>query len=112
MEEEEEKPHVSEGKTAKKAARKSRLEEPGARDPFKPAARQSKPRDQLAKPPPKGKTSVAKSMVLRCKLFRRKSNFIVCSDILCARAFLFDDLFAVTLCSTFLDVMHFIAVLC
>ena len=24
--------------------------------------------------------------VLRCKLFRRKSNFFVCSDILCARA--------------------------
>ena len=31
----------------------------------------------------------------------------------CSRyAFLFDDLFAVTLCGTFISVMHFIALLC
>ena len=43
--------------------------------------------------------------VLRCKLFRSKSNFFACSDILCARAramhFFFDDLYAVTSCGTF-----------
>ena len=53
---------MSQGKTARKAAAKQRLEEAGARAPLKQPARQSKPRDHPAKPPPKGKTSVAKSM--------------------------------------------------
>ena len=66
-EEEEEEPQVSQGKTAKKAAVRPGSEESRARLPFKQPARQSQPRDQPAKPPPKGKTSVAKSMGARCK---------------------------------------------
>ena len=54
--------------------------------------------------------------VLRCKLFRRKSNFFACSDILCARARAMHSssttFYAVTVCGTFLSVMHFIALLC
>ena len=60
-EEEEEELQVSQGKAAKKAAAKPRPEEAGARAPFKQPDRQSRPRDQPAKPPPKGKTSVAKA---------------------------------------------------
>ena len=61
-EEEEEEPQVSQGKAAKKAAAKPRPAETGARAPLRQPGRQSQPRDQLAKPPPKGKTSVAKAM--------------------------------------------------
>ena len=53
---------MSQGKTAKKAAARPEAEESRARLPFKQPARQSASRDQPAKPPPKGKTSVAKSM--------------------------------------------------
>ena len=59
---EEGEPQVSQGKTAKKAAVRPGSEESRARPPFKQPARQSHPRDQPAKPPPKGKTSVAKSL--------------------------------------------------
>ena len=61
-EEKEEEAQVSQGKTAKKAAAKPRPEETGARAPLKQPGRQSQPRDHPAKPPPKGKMSVAKSM--------------------------------------------------
>ena len=61
-EEEEEKAQVSEGKAAKKVAAKPRSEETGARDPFKQPARQSQPIREPAKPPPKGKMSVAKAL--------------------------------------------------
>ena len=61
-EEEEEEAQVSQGKAAKKVAEKPRSEETGARAPFKQPARQSQPRSDPAKPPPKGKTSVAKAM--------------------------------------------------
>ena len=59
-EEEEEEAQVSQGKVAKKAAAKPRPEETGARAPSKQPARQSQSREQPAKPPPNGKTSVAK----------------------------------------------------
>ena len=39
-----------------------RSEETGARAPFKQPARQSQPTSEPAKPPPKGKTSVAKAL--------------------------------------------------
>ena len=71
-EEEEEEPQVSQGKAAKKAALKPRSEETVARAPFKPPARQSQPRDQPAKPPPKGKMSVAKSMGAKMQTVPRK----------------------------------------
>ena len=61
-EEEEEEPQVSQDKTAKEAAVRPGSQESRARLPFKQPARQSQPRDQPAKPPPKGKTSVAKSI--------------------------------------------------
>ena len=61
-EEEEEESQVSQGKAANKAAAKPRPEETGARAPFKQPARQSQPRGEPAKPPPKRKTSVAKAM--------------------------------------------------
>ena len=61
-EEEEEEPQVTQGKTAKKAVARPGSEESRARLGFKQPAHQSAPRDQPAKPPPKGKTSVAKSM--------------------------------------------------
>ena len=61
-EEEEEEAQVSQGKTAKKVAAKPRSEETGARAPFKQLARQSQPRSEPAKPPPKGKTTVAKAL--------------------------------------------------
>ena len=61
-EEEEEEAQVSQSKAAKKVAAKPRSEETGARAPFKQPARQSQPRSEPAKPPPKGKTSVAKAL--------------------------------------------------
>ena len=70
--EEEEEPQVSQGKTAKKAAAKPRPKETGARAPFKQPARQSQPRDQPTKPPPKGKTSVAKSMGAKMQTVPKK----------------------------------------
>ena len=71
-EEQEEKPQVSQGKAAKKAAAKPRSEETGARARFKQPACQSQPRDQPAKPPPKGKTSVAKSMGAKMQTVPKK----------------------------------------
>ena len=70
--EEEEEPQVSQGKAAKKAAAKPRSEETGARAPFKQPARQSEPRDKPTKPPPKGKTSVAKSMGAKMQTVPKK----------------------------------------
>ena len=61
-EEEEEEAQVSQGKAAKKVGAKPRSEETGARAPFKQPTRQSQPRSEPAKPPPKGKTSVAKAL--------------------------------------------------
>ena len=61
-EEEEEEAQVSQGKAAKKVAGKPRSKETGARAPFKQPARQSQPRSEPAKLPPKGKTSVAKAL--------------------------------------------------
>ena len=61
-EEEEEEVQVSQCKAANKVAAKPRSEETGARAPFKQPARQSQPRSEPAKPPPKGKTSVAKAL--------------------------------------------------
>ena len=53
---------VSEGKAAKKVAAKPRSDRTGARAPFKQPARPSQPRSEPARPPPKGKTSVAKAL--------------------------------------------------
>ena len=75
-EEEEEEPQVSQGKAAKKAAAKPRPEETGARAPFKQPARQSQPRDQPAKPPPKGKTSVVKAMASKMQVVPKKKEFL------------------------------------
>ena len=75
-EEEEEEPQVSQGKTAKKAAAKPRPEETGARAPFKQPARQSQPRGEPAKPPPKGKTSVAKAMGSKMQVVPKKKQFL------------------------------------
>ena len=61
-EEEEEEAQVSEDKAAKKVAAKPRSEDTGARAPFKQPARQSQPRSEPARPPLKGKTSVAKAL--------------------------------------------------
>ena len=61
-EEEEEEAQVSQGKAGKKVAAKPRSEETRARAPFKQPARQSQPGSEPAKPPPKGKTSVAKAL--------------------------------------------------
>ena len=71
-EEDEEEPQVSQGKAAKKAAAKQRPEVIGARASFKQPARQSQPRDQPTKPPPKGKTSVAKAMGSRMQVVPKK----------------------------------------
>ena len=60
-EEEEEEQHVFQGKTAKKAAARPRSGESRVRLPFKQPGHRSAPRDQTAKPAPKGKTSFAKS---------------------------------------------------
>ena len=71
-EEEEEEPQVSQGKAAKKAAAKPKPEETGARAPFKQPPRQSQPRDQPAKPPPKGKTPVAKALGSKMQVVSKK----------------------------------------
>ena len=71
-EEEEEEPQVTQGKTAKKAAVRPGSEESRARLPFKQPARQSKPINQPAKPPPKCKTSVAKSMSAKLQAAPKK----------------------------------------
>ena len=75
-EEEEEEPQVFQGKTAKKAAVRPGSEESRARLPFKQPARQSEPGDQPAKPPPKGKTSVAKSMGAKLQAAPKKKYFL------------------------------------
>ena len=61
-EEDEEEAQVPQGMAAKKVAAKPRSEENGARAQFKQPARQSQPESEPAKPPPKGKTSVAKAL--------------------------------------------------
>ena len=71
-EDEEKESQVSQRKAAKKAAGKPRTEEAGARAPFKQPACQSQPRDQPAKPPPKGKTSVAKAMGSKMQVVPKK----------------------------------------
>ena len=73
QEEEEEEPQVSQGKAAKKAAGKPRSEETGARAPFKQPARQSQPRGKPAKPPPKGKMSVAKALGSKMQVVPKKT---------------------------------------
>ena len=75
-EEEEEEVQVSQGKAAKKAAAKPRPEETGAKVSFKQPARQSQPRGEPAKPPPKGKTSVAKSMGAKMQVVPKKQYFL------------------------------------
>ena len=69
---EEQEPQVSLGKTAKKVALRPVSEGRWARLPFKQPARQSKPTDQPAKPPPMGKTSVAKSMGAKLQAAAKK----------------------------------------
>ena len=71
-EEEEEEPQVSQGKAAKKAAAKPRPEDTVARAQFKQPARQSQPRDQPAKPSPKGRTSVAKALGSKMQVVPKK----------------------------------------
>ena len=73
---EEEEPQASQGKTAKKAAVRPGSEESRARAPFKQPARQSQPRDQPAKPPPRGNTSVAKSMSAKLQAAPKKKYFL------------------------------------
>ena len=75
-EEKEEEPQVSQGKAAKKPAAKLRPEETGARAPFKQPARQSQPRGEPAKPPPKGKTTVAKAMGSKMQIVQKKKQFV------------------------------------
>ena len=75
-EEEEREPQVSRGKAAKKAAAKLRPEETAARAPFKQPACQSQPRDQPAKPPPKGKTTVPKAMGSKMQVILEKKGFL------------------------------------
>ena len=75
-EEEEEEAQVSQGKAGKKAAAKPRPEGTGAGAPFKQPARQSQPRDQPAKPPPKGKTFVAKAMGSKMQVVPKKNSFL------------------------------------
>ena len=75
-EEEEEEPQVSQGKAAKKAAAKRRPEETGARAAFKQPARQSQPRGEHAKPPPKGKTSVAKALASKMQVVPKIKQFL------------------------------------
>ena len=72
-EEEEEEAQVSQGKAAKKVAAKPRSEETGARAPFKQPARQSQLRSEPAKPPPKGKTSVAKALGSKMQTVLKKN---------------------------------------
>ena len=71
-EEEEVEPQVSQGEAAKKVAAKPRSEETGARAPFKQPACQSQPRSEPAKPPPKGKTSVAKALGSKMRTVPKK----------------------------------------
>ena len=71
-EEEEEEPQIPQGKAAKKAAAKLRPEETGASPPFKQPARQSQPGGEPAKPPPKGKTSVAKAVGSKMQVVSKK----------------------------------------
>ena len=85
-EEDEEEAQVSQGKAAKKVAAKPRSEETGARAPFKQPARQSQPRSGPQSHRLRVTRPLLRHWVLRCKMFRRKSNFFPCSDILCARA--------------------------
>ena len=85
-EEAEEEAQISEGKAAKKVAAKLRSEETGARAPFKQPAPQSQPRSKPARPPPEGKTSIAKALGSKMQTVPKKKNFFACSDILCARA--------------------------
>ena len=61
-EEEKEEAQVSQGKAGKEVAAKPRSKETGARAPFKQPARQCEPRSEPARPPPKGRTSVAKAL--------------------------------------------------
>ena len=68
----EEESQVSRGRAAKKAAAKPRSEETGARAPFKQPARQSQRRSEPAKPPPKGKTSVAKALGSKMQVVSKK----------------------------------------
>ena len=71
-EEEEEEAQVSQGKAERKVAAKPGSEETGARAPFKQPARQSQPRSEPAKPPPKGKTSVAKALGSKMQTVAKK----------------------------------------
>ena len=78
-EEEEEEAQVSEGKAAKKVAAKPRSEEAGARAPFnsQPVSpnQEASPQSQRLRV----RRPLLGHWVLRCKLFRRKSNFFACS---------------------------------
>ena len=74
-EEEEEEPQVFQGKAAKKAAAKPRPEKTGPRAPFKQPARQSQPRDQPAKPLPKGRMSVANALGSKMQVVPKKKYF-------------------------------------
>ena len=75
-EEEEEEAQVSQGKAAKKVAAKPRSAETGTRAPFKQPARQSVPRSEPAKPPPKGKTSFAKALGSKMQTVPKKKEFL------------------------------------
>ena len=63
---------VLQGKTAKKPAVRPGSEESRGRLPFKQPTRQSAPREQPAKPPPKGKTSVANYMGAKMQAVPKK----------------------------------------
>ena len=62
-------------------ARKPRPELPSSSQPVSPNQEASPQSHRL-----RVRCPLLRYWVLRCKLFRRKSNFFVCSDILCARA--------------------------
>ena len=77
---------VTGGKAARKWQRSRGLRKPGpelhsSSQPVSPNQEASPQGQRLGVRRP-----LLRHLVLRCKLFRRKSNFFACSDILCARA--------------------------
>ena len=81
-EEEEDEEETSPAKKPKNAAERSETEEASGRDrgtiraPFQQPARQSIPREHPANPAPKGKTSVAKSLVAKLATALKKKKFL------------------------------------
>ena len=74
---------------ARQRRKRQRSRGPRKPGPELPSSSQSVSPNQEASPQShrlRVRRPLLRHSVLRCKLFRRKSNFFVCSDILCARA--------------------------